>query len=140
MKKWGGIELEVGRIYKRGNHGSALCLSGLKKREMANCSPDPTQQCQLDGAGVGLKEDTMDTVLPDLTQTAHMWFPAKPTADIANCSHTLHLSQGQSSTQPSEPTLIWCRLRPCLLACSLIRSSAQGVRCKGQKHVVGHRG
>lgn len=88
MKKWDGIELEVGRIYKRRSHSLALCLSGLKKRGMANCSPDPTQRYQLNGAGVGLKEDTMDTVLPDLTQTAHMWPPAKPTGDTANCSHT----------------------------------------------------
>jgi hypothetical protein len=44
MKKWGGIELEVGRSCKlRKLWLSSVSVTGLKKKEMANCSPGPSQ-------------------------------------------------------------------------------------------------
>lgn len=42
MKKWGGIELEVGIICKLRKLWSAVSVIGLKKKEMANCSLGPS--------------------------------------------------------------------------------------------------
>lgn len=76
----------------------------------------------------------MDTVLPDLIQTVHMWLPAKPTEDTAPEPRT-------EFNAASEPTLIWCHLQPCLLTCSNYEvPQPQSVRCKVAEHVVEHRG
>jgi hypothetical protein len=117
-----------------------LCVCHWTEKERdGKLLPRSQPVMPVEGGRVGLKEDTMVTVLPDPTQTGPMWPPTKSTADTANCSHTLHLSRRQSSTQqPQSQHTSGVIDGPVFWPVHLRGPSA--LRCKWQKHVVEHRG